>query len=86
VNALGFRLVRYTRKGTALLQPNQEWTYDVFTFCRTMDASLTVLRPDGSFSFEAVDAVSARALMRCMSGYGFRFETVSTEPTNFGPR
>ena len=85
-NTLGFRLVRYARQGTALLKPNQEWTYDVFTFCRTADASLTVVRPDGSFSFDAIDAVSARSLMRCMGAYGFTFDTVSGESTNFGAR
>jgi len=86
VNSLGFRLVRYARTGTATLSPNQEWTYDVFTFCRTADASLTMVRPDGSFSFDAVDALSARSLMRCMAVYGFTFDTVSGDSTNFGAR
>jgi hypothetical protein len=85
-NALGFRLVRYARTGTAWLRPNQEWTYDVFTFCRTGDASLTVVRPDGGFSFDAIDAMIARRLMRCMTGYGFTFDTVSGESSNFGAR
>jgi len=83
VNALGFRLVRYARQGTALLRSNQEWTHDVFTFCKPGDASLTVLRSDGSFSF---DAVAARNLMRCMTEYGFKFDGVSGESTNFGTR
>lgn len=86
INALGFRLARYARRGTALLRANQEWTHDVFTFCKPGDASLTVLRPDGSFSFDAVDALAARGLMRCMAQYGFTFDGVSGESTNFGTR
>jgi len=86
INALGFRLVRYARQGTALLRPNQEWTHDVFTFCKPGDASLTVLRPDGSFSFDAIDSVAARSLMRCMAQYGFAFDGVSGESANFGVR
>jgi hypothetical protein len=86
INALGFRLVRYARQGTALLRPNQEWTHDVFTFCKPGDASLTVLRADGSFSFDAIDAVAARGLMRCMAQHGFTFDGVSGESTNFGAR
>ena len=50
------------------------------------DATLTALRPDGSFSFDAIDAVSARQIMRCMTNYGFTFDTVSAESTDFGMR
>jgi hypothetical protein len=82
-SALGFRLVRYARRGTVLLRPNQEWTYDAFTFCAEGKASLTVLKPNGSFSFDAIDAVSARRVMRCMSEYGFSFDSPIGESTNF---
>ena len=85
-NALGFKLVRYARTGTAFLRPNQEWTYDVFMFCRTGDVSLTMLKPDGSFNFDAVDAVVARAVMRCMTAYGFTFDSPTGDSTNFGNR
>jgi hypothetical protein len=82
-SALGLRLVRYARRGTALLRPTQEWTYDAFSYCAEGKASLSVLRPDGSFGFEAIDAVSARGVMRCMSQYGFLFDSPSGESTNF---
>lgn len=83
-STLGFRLVRYARQGTILLRPNQEWTYDVFTFCKSGDTSITFLKPDGSFSFDAIDAMVARAQMRCMAAYGFTFDTPIAESTNFG--
>jgi hypothetical protein len=82
-SALGLRLVRYARHGTALLRPTQEWTYDAFSYCAEGKASLTVLRPDGSFGFHAIDAVTARGVMRCMSQYGFLFDSPSGESTNF---
>jgi hypothetical protein len=65
-----------------LLSPNQEWTYDAFSFCAEGKASLSVLKPNGSFSFEAIDALTARALMRCMSEYGFSFDSPRGESTN----
>ena len=76
--------MRYARQGTILLRPNQEWTYDVFTFCKSGDTSITFLKPDGSFSFDAIDAMVARAQMRCMAAYGFTFDTPIAESTNFG--
>lgn len=82
-SALGLRLVRYARRGTALLRPTQEWTYDAFSYCAEGKASLTVLKPDGSFGFQAIDAVAARGVMRCMSQYGFLFDSPSGESTNF---
>ena len=62
------------RKGTHLLTPNQEYTWDVFQACKTNDANLTHLKVDGGFSFNTGEAIhSANQIKDCMTKHGFTF-------------
>lgn len=46
-----------------------------------------MVRGNGSFSFEATDAVDAQHLRSCLSKRGYRFLYYTEEPpTNFGDR
>jgi hypothetical protein len=66
--------LRGARKGTALLTPNQEYTWDVFHACRaSKDVVLTGLKPNGGFTFSAEFGLDAADTIKCMSRYGFSF-------------
>lgn len=67
-------VVSGVRLGTALLTPNQEYTWDVFQACRaSKDVTLTALKFDGSFNFSGELGLDASDTIQCMSRHGFIF-------------
>ena len=64
----------YKRKGTYLLTPAQEYTWDVFQECRVPGANIARLEVNGGFRFDVTSIRDASAVILCMSEYGFVFD------------
>jgi hypothetical protein len=79
------------RQGTAFLNPNQEYTADVFNACkaetRVGGAALTTLKANGGFGFDnGEDNYGTQLLINCMASYGFTFPTAAVGSVdNFAP-
>jgi hypothetical protein len=65
---------RSTTRSLFRLTIAQERTWDAFRKCAPDSAFLDQLRPDGSFTFQALTRFDVNKIQNCMRMAGYRFD------------